>query len=205
MCIRDRNVTAAPLPLEDYGEVITYGDITARKQMEEDLQRSVQEKETLLREVHHRVKNNLAAVISLLALQQDRNCDPQNRSLLTEMGSRIRSMALVHEMLYQSANLSEIDFHAYLQALIRHLRGSFDPQGAIRILVAANGVRMNLDTAIPCGLIVNELVINALKYAFPTDRPRTDTDEIVITTTWDQVTYTLIVTDNGVGLSLIHI
>lgn len=194
------SVTAAPLPLREYGVVVTYGDITQRKKTEEALQRSLQEKETLLREVHHRVKNNLAAIISLLELQQDRNGDSQNQSLLAEMGSRIRSMALVHEMLYRSANLSEIDFDAYLQALVEHLRGSFDPRGAIRISVAAAGVRMNLDTAIPCGLIVNELVINALKYAFPAEQPGVEANKIIVTVVWDQLTYTLIVADNGVGL-----
>lgn len=177
-------------------------DITERKQTEEALQRSLQEKETLLRELHHRVKNNLAAIISLLELQQDRNGDPQNRSLLAEMGSRIRSMALVHEMLYRSAHLSEIDFDAYLQALVEHLRGSFDPRGVIRISVAAAGVRMNLDTAIPCGLIVNELVINALKYAFPAEQPGVGANEITVTVVCDQLTYTLIVADNGVGLPI---
>jgi two-component sensor histidine kinase len=121
---------------------------------------------------------------------------------LAELGNRIRSMALVHEMLYQSNNLNRIDFHEYLQTLITHLRHAFDPSGAIRFEVAATGVFLDLDTAIPCGLIVNELVINALKYAFPESEHRLEasTCEIVVTAAWDGAAYTLTVADNGVGL-----
>jgi two-component sensor histidine kinase len=175
-------------------------DITERNRAVEALQHSVQEKETLLREVHHRVKNNLAAIISLLELQQDQHREPQNRSLLAEMAGRIQSMALIHEMLYRSTNLSEIDLHTYLQTLMGYLHGAFNPDRAIQIQVAAHGVRMNLDTAIPCGLIVNELVINAFKHAFPAARLGLDPATITISATWDRLTYTLIVADNGVGL-----
>jgi two-component sensor histidine kinase len=105
-------------------------------------------------------------------------------------------------MLYQSNNLNRIDFHDYLQTLVAHLRHAFDPEGAIRIEVAAPGVFMDLDTAIPCGLIVNELVINALKYAFPGHRPGLGGSacEISVTAAWDGAAYTLTVADNGVGL-----
>ena len=196
------SVTAAPLPLEGYGVVITYGDITERKRMEEALRDSLEEKETLLREVHHRVKNNLTAIIGLLELQRGTLTDATSLALLSELGSRIRSMALVHEMLYQSKNLNQIDFQAYLRTLIGFLRDSFDPHGAIRLDVAAPEVGMDLDTAIPCGLIVNELVINALKYAFPERWPHPGASicEISVTAARDDVTYTLVVADNGVGL-----
>jgi two-component sensor histidine kinase len=118
-----------------------------------------------------------------------------------ELGNRIRSMALVHEMLYQSGNLNRIDFQEYLQTLVAHLRHAFDPEGAIRIEVAAAGVQMDLDAAIPCGLIVNELMINALKYAFPPDRRReASACQISVAAVWDGAAYTLTVTDNGVGL-----
>ena len=182
-------------------------DISRLKHTEEALRRSLEEKETLLREVHHRVKNNLAAIIGLLELQREGIAErPPTCQLLCcqleELSNRIRSMALVHEMLYQSDNLNRIDFHEYLQTLVAHLRHAFDPSGAIRIEVAAPGVYLDLDTAIPCGLIVNELVINALKYAFPGRRPPSGASacEIAVTATLDGIACTLTVTDNGVGL-----
>jgi two-component sensor histidine kinase len=109
-------------------------------------------------------------------------------------------MALIHEMLYQSGNLSRVDFHGYLEALVGHLRDALDPSGAIQICITASEVWMNLDTAIPCGLIVNELITNALKYAFPDHRRAASACEIVVAADWDGSTYTLTITDNGVGL-----
>ena len=193
------------------GEIICWAginlDISRLKQVEEALRHSLEEKETLLREVHHRVKNNLAAIIGLLELQQEGIAErPPTCQLLCcqldELGNRIRSMVLVHEMLYQSTNLNRIDFQEYLQTLVAHLSHTFDPQGAIRIAVAATGVYLDLDTAIPCGLIINELVINALKYAFPERRPRPEACacEITVTAAQDSAACTLTVVDNGVGL-----
>ena len=152
--------------------------------------------------MHHRVKNNLAAIIDLLELQREGVTEAALARQLVELGNRIRSMALVHEMLYQSDNLNRIDFQEYLQTLVAHLRHALDPQGTIRIEVAATGIYLDLDTAIPCGLIVNELVINALKYAFPGHRPRLEASacEIAVTAAWDGAAYTLTVADNGVGL-----
>ena len=177
-------------------------DITERKRAEEALRAALEQKEMLLREVHHRVKNNLAAIIGLLELQQEGMTEGPLARQLEELGNRIRSMALVHEMLYQSANLNRIDFQEYLQTLVAHLRHAFDPQGAIRIAVAATGVYLDLDAAIPCGLIVNELVINALKYAFPERRPRPGASacEMTVTVAQDGTACTLTVADNGVGL-----
>ena len=177
-------------------------DVTDRKQAEEDLRIALEEKTVLLHEVHHRVKNNLAAIIDLLELQRESVPDASTSAQLTELGHRIHAMALVHKMLYQSGSLSRVDCHGYLQALVAHLRDSLDPDSAIRLRVAVPGIEMNLDTAIPCGLIVNELVTNALQHAFPGRRPRPGADacEIVIAADWDGATYTLAVTDNGVGL-----
>ena len=193
-------------PIRVQNEIIGFTeftrDITERKRVEQALRDSLAEKETLLCEVHHRVKNNLAAMISLLELQRAMQIDVAALSLLNELSGRVKAMSLVHEMLYHSDTLNRIDFHAYLQALIEYLRRSFDLHDAIRIDVAATGVWMSLDTAIPCGLIVNELVINALKYAFPEHQPRpgANTCHIDITVTWADSAYTLIVADNGVGL-----
>jgi two-component sensor histidine kinase len=170
--------------------------------MEEALRHSLAEKETLLREVHHRVKNNLAAIIGLLDLQRNLLTDAPTVSLLADLRGRIKSMALIHEMLYQSGTLSRVDFHPYLQALIGYLRSSFDPHHTVQFSVAATDIWMNLDTAIPCGLIVNELVINALKYAFPERLrcPGVNAGHIEVTATQQDSAYTLIVADNGVGL-----
>jgi PAS domain S-box-containing protein len=177
-------------------------DITGRKQMEEALNRSLQEKEVLLREVHHRVKNNFASIIGLVELQHQGVTDPLTSALLTQLTQRLRSMALVHEMLYQSESLDQIDFHRYVQSLCHSLQDAFSPSGVIRVQAAAPGVWMSLDHAIPCGLIVNELVTNAFKYAFPDYKPYSEADycEIQVSAHWDGKVYNVIVADNGVGL-----
>jgi two-component sensor histidine kinase len=111
-------------------------------------------------------------------------------------------MALIHEKLYQSENLSRIDFQNYLKTLITHLRLSYNGPGTLRYTVAAQGVELDLDTAIACGLIVNELVTNVLKYAFPGNNPRPGSDscELSVSLERDGSVYTLIVADNGIGL-----
>jgi PAS domain S-box-containing protein len=176
-------------------------DITERKQLEKKLRRSLDEKEVLFREVHHRVKNNFAAIISLVELHHENVTDLSTSALLTQLTQRLRSMSLVHELLYESESLDQIDFHRYLQTLTSYLQDAFNPDGAIRLEANAPGVWMSLDHAIPCGLIVNELVTNALKYAFPGGQPRTGTDgcEIQVVAHGDQTAYTLIIADNGVG------
>jgi PAS domain S-box-containing protein len=198
-------VTGAPLrdaKAQVIGGLAVVLDITERKQAEMALRALLEEKEVLLREVHHRVKNNLAAIVDLLELQRENAPETATSSLLAELRDRIKSMALIHEMLYQSANLSRVDFRGYLQTLTERLRDSLDPHGIIQIRLAVPEIAMNLDTAIPCGLIVNELVTNALKYAFPPHRPRLAASvcEIAIAADWDGAAYTLTVTDNGIGL-----
>lgn len=179
-------------------------DITERKRTEQALRVLLEEKEVLLREVHHRVKNNLAVIIDLLELQRDGVTERSTVALLAELGHRVRAMALIHGMLYQSESLDRCDFSGYLRALVTHLRESFDPQDAIRLDVTVPEIWMNLDTAMPCGLIVNELITNAYKYAFPEQRPRPEAEacRIAITVGWDGTTYTVIIADNGVGLPI---
>jgi two-component sensor histidine kinase len=158
----------------------------------------------LLKEVHHRVKNNLAAVMGLLELEgQSIDEEPAKaKTTLMELSARIRSMALVHEQFYQSEDFSRIDFQNYLDPLIAYLRSFYRHAGDIFVSVAATGVTMGLDSAIPCGLLVTELLTNAFKYAFPEGRTASMIDrcEIGISVEWDGTTYTLIVADNGVGL-----
>jgi two-component sensor histidine kinase/ABC-type nitrate/sulfonate/bicarbonate transport system substrate-binding protein len=177
-------------------------DITDHKLAEEALRRSLDEREVLLREVHHRVKNNLASIVSLIELQQQGVIDPSARDLLTQLGQRVRATALVHEMLYRTESLEQIDFHRYLQALGHSLQDAFSPDGAIRLQTQAPGVWIELDQAIACGLLVNELVTNAFKYAFPQGQPRPGNEqcEIQVTASMEGADYILTVADNGIGL-----
>jgi PAS domain S-box-containing protein len=190
--------TADGKPLMMFG---THTDITARKQSEEALRASLAEKVVLLKEVHHRVKNNLASILSLISLQQEMLTDPAVIDEFTELSGRIHSMALVHTLLYQSETLTRIDMHDYFETLLSRLRITHHPGAVIDLNVAAQGVEMDLDNAIPCGLIVTELVTNAFKYAFPDGKPRPGEQKCKVETTaeWDGTTYTLAVSDNGVG------
>jgi PAS domain S-box-containing protein len=180
----------------------TSQDITARKLTEATLRSSLAEKEVLLREVHHRVKNNLNAIIGLVQLQRQAIEDSATIKSLSELDSRIRSMAIIHEMFYKSQDLAHINFHDYLNTLTSNARMSLGRQTNIDFHLEAGGVEMVLDDAVPCGLIINELISNAIKYAFPNTNNHSGADnhKISITATCDGNTYTLIVADNGIGL-----
>jgi PAS domain S-box-containing protein len=177
-------------------------DITARKEAEMALQDSLAEKEVLLREVHHRVKNNLASIVGLLELQKEGITDEAALDSLNELSDRILSMSLIHERLYRSKNMTRIEFQPYLSELASQLLASYGADSCISCRVEAMGVEAGLDTAIPTGLIVNELVTNAIKYAFPKGIPRPGSEEceIVISALMEDDTCTLTVSDNGVGM-----
>jgi PAS domain S-box-containing protein len=142
-------------------------DITERKKADERLRASLTEKEVLLKEIHHRVKNNLQVITSLLNLQSSQEENPRTAAALRESQARVRSMALVHEELYRSRDLSRIDVANYTSRLTSSLLRVYKAPGAdVDIQVDVHGVFLPVDAAIPCGLIINELVSNSLKYAF---------------------------------------
>jgi PAS domain S-box-containing protein len=150
----------------------TQTDVTARKQADEKLKASLAEKEMLLKEIHHRVKNNLQLVYSLLSLETRRMKDPQALRGLVDCRDRVRAMALAHEKLYRSHDLSRIDFLVYLRDLAGSLGKTYGAAGrGIELVVEADPLHLDIDTAIPCGLIACELISNAFKHAFPQDRP----------------------------------
>jgi PAS domain S-box-containing protein len=144
------------------------GLLDAAKLAEKRLLDSLAEKDVLLREIHHRVKNNLAVISSLFYLQSTYTDDQGTLKILEESQDRVRSMALVHELLYGSENLAAVDFAKYVSDLCEQLVQTYaHPAGRIRLVKELQPVRLNIDHAIPCGLILNEVVSNALKHAFP--------------------------------------
>jgi two-component sensor histidine kinase len=173
-------------------------DVTARKIADEAIRASLREKEVLLKEIHHRVKNNLQVVSSLLGLQSRTVDDPATRRMFQESQNRVHSMALIHESLYQSENLSEIDFPAYIDQLANHLLRSYGVDSQrVHISASIDDLRLTMDTAIPCGLIINELVSNSLKYAFPGGK----NGSVQIEMRQDENhQIRLEVSDNGIGL-----
>ncbi|RMF04877.1 MAG: hypothetical protein D6768_02205, partial [Chloroflexi bacterium] len=144
----------------------TERELARRMQAEEKIKASLQEKEVLLKEIHHRVKNNLQIVSSLLNLQANYVQDPQILAAFQDSQSRIRSMAMVHEKLYRSDNLANINFADYIRDLAAYLRRTFST-GFVEVAIEAEDVFWTIDMAVPGGLILNELLSNAFKHAFP--------------------------------------
>ncbi|WP_414581946.1 PAS domain S-box protein [Scytonema sp. PCC 10023] len=178
--------------------LIRVSDISERKQTVEQLQHSLEEKETLLKEIHHRVKNNLQIISSLLRMQSRRAQDQATMILFQESQNRVQSMALIHEHLYQSPELSQIDFGQYIHSLTNNLFRCYGmSQKTIALKIETNGIKLSLDTAIPCGLLINELVSNSLKYAFPNDKSGKIIIRLVPET---DNTITLTVGDSGIGI-----
>ena len=155
--------------LRGYAKVLH--DETQRKDAQDQQRRALEEKNALLQEVHHRVKNNLQVISSLLSLQADRLDNPQTLAVLEDTQSRVAAIAAIHEQLYASKDLSSIEFGPYLQSLVRGLFGFHGAKkDRIDLKIEAADVVLNVQQAMPLGLIVNELVINALKHAFPQNR-----------------------------------
>lgn len=173
-------------------------ELAERKRIEEQITTSLKQKEVLLKEVHHRVKNNLQVISSLLYLQSSKIKDQEALEIFRDSQNRIRSMALIHEKLYQAKDITQIDLSSYLHSLIGYLFRSYGNYAAgIRLQVQAENVFLGIDLAMPCGLIINELVSNALKHAFPAGC----SGEIGIEfSQQEHYHYRLCVRDNGVGV-----
>lgn len=171
-------------------------DITKQKQVEENIKTSLLEKEILLKEIHHRVKNNLQIISSLLKLQTRNIEDEKTEGILKECQERIMAMALVHSLLYKTKNLADIDFGEYAREIANQLFRSYKTSvSAISLVTHTENVRLSIDLAIPCGLIINELITNALKYAFGGIR----NGEINIEIKQTENGIRLLFKDNGIG------
>jgi PAS domain S-box-containing protein len=176
----------------------------ALRKNESDLREALTEKEVLLAEIHHRVKNNLTAFISLLSLEGSYDESPAGRALKKDLQNRARSMALIHETLYRTGRYSSVDMGMYLSTLIEQIAVSYDPERVVQVVVSGDGVSIDLGRATPCGLIVNELVTNSFKYAFPGDfdcgKARSATCTITAGIREERDTYLMTIRDNGIGL-----
>jgi PAS domain S-box-containing protein len=179
-------------------------DITERKQAEDTIKSALAEKEVLLREIHHRVKNNLAGILSLIDLQIGSLTDPVNISQFKELETRIRSMALIHESLSLSENLARINIASYTDNLTRHLSAVYGTETDIRCKIDMGDVTIPIETAIPCGLVMSEIVTNSLKYAFPhtfsCTEIRGEPCTIALTMHREGSDYLLTIADNGIGI-----
>lgn len=186
--IKNVCVTLTTIPLNKQ-VLISYLDIT-------QLRKSFEENEILIREIHHRVKNNFQIIDSLLNLQSSYIQNKEYKDIFMESKDRIKSMAMIHEGLYNSNNLARINFSDYLQKLLNGLFQSYGvDKSIIKLKLNADAILLGIDTAVPLGLLINELVTNSLKYAFPKGE-----GEIIVEFTAEDGCLTLIVEDNGIGL-----
>lgn len=180
------------------GYLVQVQDVTERKRMEEDVRASLAEKELLLKEVHHRVKNNLQIISSLIALQSGYVEVRKPAEILNDSQNRIRSMALIHEMLYKSEDMVRIDFHDYVENLVSHLVFTNPAnRDEIDIVINIDKIQLDIDKAIPCGLIINELVSNSIEHAFHEGEEGKISIELHRNNDKDCC---LLVKDNGAGL-----
>ena len=173
-------------------------EITSRQQAESQIKASLKEKEVLLKEIHHRVKNNLQIISSLLKLQSRHTDNSQTLEMFKESQSRIRTMALIHEKLYQSNDLARVNFGEYIVNLAANLFRSYELHSTqVKPLISVENIFLEIDVAVPCGLIINELVSNSLKYAFT---PGSSGEIKIELYAENEQDLALIVSDNGVGL-----
>jgi two-component sensor histidine kinase len=199
---QEHSVLSRGSPIYDStGKIISFVgihlDVTDRRQYKDRLEASLREKEVIIKEIHHRVKNNMQVISGFLQLQSDYIKDPESIEMLNECQRRVRSMALVHEKLYQSRTLGFINVAEYIRDLAAELKESCVVQADIKFEVDVENININLDTAVPCGLIINELLTNSLKYAFKGKSSGTISLSLHLS---PDHRFTLKVSDDGVGL-----
>ena len=175
----------------------THQEITGRKQSDEQIKANLQEKETLLQEIHHRVKNNMTVISSLLKLQMTRLSDKAAKEALQDSQNRVQTMSMIHETLYRSGNLSAIDMKTYLSELGRIIFQSYNLSGKVTLKIEAEGILIGVKQASPVGLIVNELITNSLKYAFLDGR---EGEILLELKSNNENGVELTVSDNGIGI-----
>jgi PAS domain S-box-containing protein len=198
-----RQILFCSTPLDathpEEGLTFTALDISAQKELEKHLKVSLEEKEILLREIHHRVKNNMQIISSMMNLQSDYVKDPVIRELFKDSQRRVRSMAIVHEKLYQSKNFSEINFSEFINNLVKEINNFFHPaKSRISFSIDVQNLYLSIDKAVPCALIINELVSNSLKYAF---EDRKDGTIVIRFHKSGELSYFLTISDNGRGFA----
>jgi PAS domain S-box-containing protein len=181
-----------------------FRNITERKQAEQTIRHALAEKEVLLREVHHRVKNNLAGILALIELQISSLSDPQQIAQFKDLEKRIRSMALVHDSLSRTKDLARINVASYTENLTSHLLPAYGTEGKVRCRIEMGDITLPIETATPCGLVMTEIVTNSLKYAFPKtfscEEIRGEPCTISLTLHRDGNDYLLGIADNGIGM-----
>ena len=172
-------------------------DITQRNVAMEELNKSLAEKKELISEIYHRTKNNMQVIISMFSLKSMYSEDEKLEKIFKDMENRIRAMSLVHEKLYQSRNLSKLNLKEYLSELVVNILSAYGiTDSKISVKNKMENIEVLIDTAIPCGLVVNELVSNVVKHAFPDNR----SGEIITSLTIDEADeIELVVSDTGVG------
>ena len=171
-------------------------DISEKKKSNDEMAGSLKEKEVMLKEIHHRVKNNLQIISSILNLQSSFVTDENTLEILQESRNRIRSMAIIHENLYRTEDFSSINFADYLMNLVTNLIASYRIRVDIELSSDIEKINLLLDQAIPCGLLANELITNSLKYAWPND----EDGKIIIQLKQEGSQVSLLIGDNGIGL-----
>jgi two-component sensor histidine kinase len=179
------------------GFVLTFTDITESKLNEQKIKSSLKEKEILIKEIHHRVKNNLQIVSSMLKLQMRMISDTNTKDILKDSQNRIQTISLIHKNLYKSTDLLNINFSDYLNDLVKNLFSSYKSFcGEIDIELNIENLIISIDIAMPCGIILNEMITNSLKYAFPDNRK----GKINISFKLFEDKYELIFKDDGIGI-----
>ena len=192
------DVTAAPIPLKEHGVAVVYNDISERKEFESVLKKALDEKTVLLQELYHRTKNNMQMIIALMDTQAGNIDDPRLYSAIADTQHRIHSMSLVHEKLYQSGDLAHINLSEYIQDLVEWLSDSFRvDNNRVAVHYEMKDISISIETAVPCGLVLQEIISNVYKHAFPDDRQG---NMYIKVNRLEDESINLVIADDGAGL-----